>query len=193
MKKTALLFLFSSLFSITLLAQKPSLQVGDIAPAFSGTDHQDRQIKLDELLKHSKVILVFYRGHWCPYCNRELVALQDSLNLLTAKKARVIAISPELPEYVQKTIQKTAASFSILSDRGHVIMDRYGTTMNLDAASQSRLKTVGVDLSVVNGTNGYVLPVPAVFIINQQGKIDYIFFEPNYRVRPSVKEILNHL
>jgi peroxiredoxin len=193
MKKAALLFLFSLFFCLLAVAQKQTLKVGDVAPVFSAADQDGNFVDLKEKLLKSKVILIFYRGHWCPYCNRELTALQDSLKLLQAKKAKVIAISPELPVYVQKTIEKTDVTFPVLSDRGHSIMDAYGVTITLDAAAQNRLKNIGVDLQLVNGANGNVLPVPAVYIINQQGKIDYIFFDPNYRVRPSVKELLEHL
>jgi peroxiredoxin len=193
MKKAALLFLFSLFFCLLTVAQKQTLKVGDFAPVFSAADQDGNFVNLKEKLLKSKVILVFYRGHWCPYCNRELKALQDSLKLLQSKKAKVIAISPELPAYVQKTIEKTDATFPILSDRGHAIMDAYGVSIAQDEASQNRLKNIGVDLQVVNGANGNVLPVPAVFIINQDGKIDYIFFDPNYRARPSVKQLLEHL
>lgn len=193
MKKIALLLVLLSSLCFHLIAQKLTLQVGAVAPNFSAIDHQGRMIDLKERLLKSKVIIVFYRGHWCPFCNRELTALQDSLKLLQSKNANVIAISPELPLYIQKTMEKTDVSFPILSDKGHAIMDAYGVTTNLDNATISRLKTIGVDLSVVNGANGNVLPVPAVFIVNQQGKIDYIYFEPNYRLRPSVKELLDHL
>jgi peroxiredoxin len=193
MKKAALLFLFSLFFCLLTVAQKQTLKVGDFAPVFSAADQDGNFVNLKEKLLKSKVILVFYRGHWCPYCNRELKALQDSLKLLQSKKAKMIAISPELPAYVKKTIEKTDATFPILSDRGHAIMDAYGVSIAQDEASQNRLKNIGVDLQVVNGANGNVLPVPAVFIINQDGKIDYIFFDSNYRARPSVKQLLEHL
>jgi peroxiredoxin len=193
MKKTILLFLLTSFLSLLLAGQKATLSIGNIAPAFSGTDQYGKKVVLKDLLKISKVIVVFYRGHWCPYCNRELIAIQDSLSMIHAKRAGVVAISPELPEYVEKTVQKTAATFPIISDKSHVIMDGYGVTTQLDAATQNRLKTVGIDLAVVNGSNGYILPIPAVFIINQNGQIDYIFFEPNHRIRPSVQQLLDHL
>ncbi len=193
MKKTALLFLLCCIMQLFLYSQKATLSLGDKAPHFSAKDQYGKQVSLSTLLKKNKVLLVFYRGHWCPFCNRELIALQDSLSLIQNTKTNLIAISPELPEYIQKTIQKTEVTFSIISDKGHAIMDAYGVTMPLDAVAQNRLKNIGVDLAIVNGSNGYILPVPAVYLINQQGEIDYIFFDPNYRNRPSVQELLKLL
>ncbi|HSC52389.1 MAG TPA: peroxiredoxin-like family protein [Phnomibacter sp.] len=193
MKRIALLFLFVWMMCQFATAQKATLHVGDIAPYFSGSDQKGHRFDSKEQLQKSKLLVVFYRGHWCPYCNRELSSIQDSLQMLHAKNVRVVAITPEQPAYVQKTIEKTDVKFPVLHDKGHSIMDNFGVTTYLDAAAINRLKTIGVDIATINGSNGAVLPLPAVFILSQQGRIEYMFFDPNYRLRPSVSELLTHL
>src|SRR4029077_2245810 len=88
------------------------------APDFKAADQFGKEIRLKDVLKKGKVVLVFYRGEWCPYCNRELAHLQDSLQMITDKGATVIAVTPEKPENIQKTVEKTKAGYSILCDVG---------------------------------------------------------------------------
>lgn len=181
------------LINLASAGQRRELLPGDPAPSFSTHDQYGRTVALPDLLREGKAVLLFYRGYWCPYCNKALKNFQDSLSLITEKKARVIAISPEKPEYQQKTMDITKAAFSLISDQRHQIMDTYGVTFSLDSMAVMRLKNAGIRLGEINGNNGTVLPVPAVFIIEQSGIISYRFFDPNYRNRPSVAAILEQL
>jgi peroxiredoxin len=169
------------------------LNVGDMAPNFTSKDQYGKEVNLRELLKTGNVVLLFYRGEWCPYCNRELKAFEDSLSLITEKGAHVIAVSPEKTENVTKTIEKTKASYSIVSDDSTKIMNAYKVTYNVDTTTTKKLKGYGVDLTQRNGTNGNRLPVPAVYIINKDGKITYRYFDVDYRKRVSIKEIISNL
>ena len=169
------------------------LNVHDKAPAFSAKDQYGKQIKLEEQLKIGAVVLVFYRGQWCPYCNRQLKALEDSLSFITEKGAKLIAVTPEKPENISKTISKTKATYPILFDEGLKIMRDYDVAFSVDDRTIEKYKGYGIDFTEVNGSNGAKLPVPAVYIINKSGEIIYRFFEADYRKRPSVKEVLDHL
>ena len=112
MKK--LVFFLSFLFviySVSAQEAPEGLFLSSKAPDFKAKDQNGEEIKLKDLLKKGKVVLVFYRGQWCPYCNKELSRLQDSLQLIKDKGATLLAVSPELPENVSKTVEKTKAEF----------------------------------------------------------------------------------
>lgn len=189
-------FLFASLLSITLLAQHTpkGLALNTIAPEFSAQDQAGKKISLKQELKKGAVVLVFYRGQWCPYCNRSLQQLEDSLPLMRAKNARVLAITPEKTENIVTTIRKTKASYSILHDAGLEIMKKYDVAFSVDEPTIETYKKYGINFTVANGEkNGANLPVPAVYVINTEGKIIYRFFDTDYKKRSSVKAILEHL
>lgn len=169
------------------------LFIASKAPDFKAKDQNGKNIKLKDLLKKGKVVLVFYRGEWCPYCNKELSRLQDSLQLIMDKGATLVAVSPEKPENISKTVEKTKASYSILYDEGLKIMKAYDVEFEVPENTLTRYKNAGLDIEKNNGTNGKYLPVPAVYIIDQESTIVYRFFEPDYKKRPSVKELLENL
>lgn len=169
------------------------LNVNDKAPEFSAKNQDGKAISLKEKLKTGPVVLVFYRGQWCPYCNRELKNLQDSLSLITAKGATLIAVTPEKPENINKTIEKTKAAYPVLFDEGLKIMKSYDVAFAVDAKTIEKYKGYGIDFNEANGNNGANLPVPAVYIINKKGEIIYKYFDADYRKRPSVKDLLDQL
>jgi peroxiredoxin len=179
--------------SFVAIDSPTGLNVGDMAPNFTSKDQYGKEVNLKKLLKKGTVVLLFYRGEWCPYCNRELKTFEDSLSLITAKGAHIIAVSPEKTENVTKTIEKTKASYSIVSDDSAKIMNAYKVTYEVDTNTTKKLKGYGVDLTRRNGTNGNRLPVPAVYIIDKSGKITYRYFDVDYRKRASVKEIVSNL
>lgn len=169
------------------------LQLGDIAPDFMAFDQDGNTVHLKELLKKGPVVLLFYRGQWCPYCNKQLSHLTDSIEFVKAKGATVLAISPETKENIQKTIQKTKATFPVLADEDMSIMSAYKAIFTVDEKTINRYKGFGIDLDKANGKNGPILPVPATYIIGIDGKLKYVFFDTNYKKRISVKEIFENL
>jgi len=169
------------------------LFIASKAPDFRAKDQHGTEIRLKDLLKKGKVVLVFYRGQWCPYCNKELSRLQDSLQLIKDKGATLVAVSPEIPENIAKTVEKTKAEYSILYDEGLKIMKAYDVEFELPENTLTRYRNAGLDIEKNNGANGKYLPVPAVFIIDKESTIIYRFFEPDYKKRPSVKELLENL
>jgi peroxiredoxin len=119
--KKYLLIIIAALFSLQLMAQS-GLKSGASAPEFTAKDNSGKTLDLKALLKtHKAVVLFFYRGQWCPYCNKHIKQLQDSLQLLSAKGAYVIAVTPETSDNIAKTVEKTHASFSIVEDKGYRI------------------------------------------------------------------------
>ena len=169
------------------------LKAGDTAPQINATDNTGNNINLQKLLKKGDVVLIFYRGQWCPYCNRELSRVNDSLSYITAKGATVITVTPETQENIKKTIEKTKASYAIIEDKDLAIMKNYKVNFTVDDATIEKYKGYGIDFAVANGSNGANLPVPATYIIGRNGKIKFAFFNPDYRQRASVKDILDQL
>ncbi|SMB99468.1 alkyl hydroperoxide reductase/ Thiol specific antioxidant/ Mal allergen [Hymenobacter roseosalivarius DSM 11622] len=165
------------------------LAAGSVAPAFKGKDAAGRPVELKQLLKKGPVVLYFYRGQWCPYCNKQLSQLQDSLQLLTAKGAQVVVITPETQENIGKTVEKTKAAFPIVQDRGFVIMTAYHTTFTVDEPTAKKYRGFGVDLRQANGAQEDVLPVPATYVIGCNGRIKFVYFNPDYKQRASVHRI----
>ncbi|BDD08195.1 peroxiredoxin [Fulvitalea axinellae] len=195
MKKHTLLLLALLIAFVAHAQDKPKgLNVGDKAPAFTAKDQDGKKVKLKSLLKEGPVVLFFYRGAWCPYCQKQVAELQDSLSLITAKGASVVAVTPSGAESVDEMDSKQNVSFHILHDKGHKIMDAYDVTFGVDKKTQERYKGYGIDFNKVNGAEtGANLPVPATYIIGQDGDISFRFFDPNYTKRVTVKELLKNL
>ena len=188
-----LIFLFITITLLNAQQSPEGLFINSNAPDFKGINQNNEEIRLKELVKTGKVVLFFYRGYWCPYCNKELVRFEDSLQFLLDKGAHLVAVTPEKPESISKTIEKTKASYSIIWDESLKIMKAYGVVFEVPENTLNRYRSSGLDIDSINGSNGKFLPVPAVYIINQQLDITYRFFETDYRKRPTVAEILKNL
>lgn len=194
MKTTlTVLFLFFSIAFLDAQQNPEGLFINSKAPDFKGRNQNNKEIRLKELVKTGKVVLIFYRGYWSPYCNNELKRFEDSIQYLLDKGAQLVAITPEKPESISKTIEKTKASYPIIWDEGMKIMKAYDVAFEVPENLLNRYRSTGLDIESINGSNGKFLPVPAVYIINQQLDITYRFFETDYRKRPSVEDILKNL
>jgi peroxiredoxin len=198
MKKA--IFLFSVLCTITSMAiaqtatvYPEGLKVGDAAPMFTAKDQNGKTVNLKHALKSGPVVMLFYRGQWCPFCNKQLSQFSDSLQMLIGKGASVLAITPETEENVKKTIEKTKSSFPILEDEGMAIMKMYKVNFAVDENTIAKYKGYGIDFDKANGSNGANLPVPATYIIGKDGIVKYVFFNTDYRKRASVQDIINNL
>lgn len=185
-------FLF---ISGTLAAQQApeGLFIASKAPDFKAKDQNGNEVRLKDLLKKGKVVLVFYRGQWCPYCNKALSRLQDSLQLIIDKGATLVAVSPEKSDNIALTVEKTKATYPVLHDEGLKIMKAYDVEYEMQENTVTRYRNAGLDIEKINGDNGKFLPVPAVYIIDKESTITYRFFETDYKKRPSVKTILENL
>jgi peroxiredoxin len=195
MHKVLYFILFFNITQVATAQEAPEgLFINSKAPNFKAKDQNGKEVSLKDLLTKGKVVLIFYRGHWCPYCNMYLKKLEDSLQLITDKKATVVAITPELPENVSKTVEKTKAEYPILYDEGLKIMKAYEVEFEVPENVLTRYRNSGIKIEENNGTkNGNFLPIPATYIIDREGNITYRFFQTDYKRRPSVKEILANL
>ncbi|MGB0368666.1 MAG: peroxiredoxin-like family protein [Flavobacteriales bacterium] len=179
---------FGALFSFG--QQAMSLQVGTDAPKIEAIDNHGNPFSLVEKLKSGPVAVVFYRGEWCSYCNRHMAELQEALPKFKELGVSVVAITPELPKYVKKTVKKTDATFSIISDLNHRIMDTWRVSFLLDETIYTRYKAFGINIDRASGNKDRVLPVPATYIVGSNGKIEALHFNPDYTERMPVSEML---
>ncbi len=184
--KVTLITLWLCLSASALRAQVPTgLSVGDVAPAIESTDQSGRPVSLAALLKQGPVIVTFYRGFWCPFCNKYLKQLQDSV---AAAGGRIIAISPESPEFARKTAEKTGATYPIVSDADGRLITAYRVGFTLDAAMLDKYKGYGIDLKANHGGRAE-LPVPATYLVGTDGRIRFVHFDQNYKNRARLRDL----
>jgi peroxiredoxin len=170
------------------------LQVGDTVNDFTATDLHGNIYQLSSALKNGPVVVIFYRGHWCPYCNQHLKNLQDSLSLIYEKGVSVVAISPEKSEFLKMTAEKTGAEFSLLYDEGYHLSDLFDLTFRPDSLTRVIYNTVlGADLKNAHSDESQQLPIPATFIINQNHTILWRHFDPDYKKRSTIPDIVKNL
>jgi len=188
--KKSIFTLLVIILSANAWAQTP-LKAGDKAPLFSGVDNNDKKLNIKSLLKdHNALVIFFYRGQWDSYCIKEIKNIQDSLTMITGKGAAVIAITPETDLGIITTISKTNATFPFIHDIQYKIMKAFGVNITVDEATLALMRKYKIDMDVNNGNNDHVLPVPATFIIGKNLKIKQVFFDPNYKHRASVQQIV---
>lgn len=180
--------------SIRALDALKGLQVGDDAPLFNLENQDEEVVLLEDILKEGPVVLVFYRGQWCPICNRHLGRFQDSLSLINSLDASVIAISPEQPEYLYAMKDKVDLEFDLLYDRGYFVASEFGLLFDPGQSLRDRYdKLLSANFRDAHQDERGLLPIPATFIIGQDGKIAWRQFNPNYKKRSSVSEIIDAL
>ncbi len=174
------------------LAEK-ALKVGDRVPDFELPDATGKTVKLSELLQSGAVIISFYRGGWCPYCNLELRALQQALPEFQKYNAQLVAISPETPDNSLSTQEKNELEFPVLSDVDNVVAKKFGLVFGLSEALKPIYQDFGIDVVAHNGNDKYELPMPATYLIDPVGIIRYAFVEEDYLQRAEPKEIVDAL
>lgn len=169
-----------------------AMQVGDKAPDFSLTNAKGEEVKLSTYLAKGPVVLTWYRGGWCPYCNITLNRLQKELPKFTALGANLLALSPELPDSSISTSEKNELTFEVLSDIGNKVARDYGVVYKLtDYVANAYQK--GFDLHKYNGDESDELPLSATYIIAQDGTIKYAFLDADYRNRAEPSDIIEVL
>ena len=167
--------------------------VGDTAPNFTLPNSKGEAIKLTDLLKKGPVVINFFRGGWCPFCNLEFKALHDQLAAIKDLKATLVGISPETPDATQETKSKFNLAFEVLSDQGNIVAREYGLVMKVDDQLLPLYAEWGIDVPAANGDDSYELPVPATYIIDTQGIIRSAFVEKDYTQRMEPAEIVSAL
>ncbi|MEO0558432.1 MAG: peroxiredoxin-like family protein [Bacteroidota bacterium] len=167
--------------------------MGDEAPNFTLPNATGGEMELAAALAEGPVVLTFYRGSWCPYCNTELRDLQAVLPEIEAAGASLIAISPQQPDSSLSMQEKNDLSFPVLSDAGNEVSRAYGLVFSVGEDVKERYAASGIDLAAINGDDAWELPVPATYVIDTNSVIRFAFVEADYTQRAAPRQILDAL
>ena len=170
-------------------AGRTAPQVGDTMPDFCLPDHQGRLVRLSAMLEKGPAVLAFHRGHWCPYCRLNMVGLAEIQHQI--KPAQIFAISSEIQQYTRELRAEAGAEFPFLTD----VSGGYALSINLaiwvDEAMSGMIGGAGWDIPGYQGGTPWVLPIPAVFVVRQDGMIAARHVDPDYRRRMELDALLD--
>ncbi|MEM1321159.1 MAG: peroxiredoxin-like family protein [Bacteroidota bacterium] len=174
--------------------QDKVLKVGEKAPAFELANQDGESISSSPLLSKGPLVLTFYRGVWCPYCNADLANLKKYVSEIEAAGATLLGISPELPQFLKKITTTQKLNFNLLHDNRNALAAQFGLKFfypdDLKALYQDKFN---INLEVQQGNDEWALPMPARFIIDPTGTIQYAESHPDYRNRPNPDELMEVL
>ena len=174
-------------------ASESAIGVDDPAPDFALPNATAKSVVLKDLLRSGPVVLTFYRGGWCPYCNMQLRAYQGVLPEITGLGGRLVAISPQLPDNSLDTVNKNALTFEVLSDVGNKVARQYGLVYALPEEIRSALRSNNKPLPSINGDESWELPVPATFVVARDQHVALAYIEVDYRKRLEPEALLTCL
>ena len=173
--------------------EEKSIKIGETITNFSLKNAKNEVVNSSDILKNGKMIIAFYRGSWCPYCNLELKALQEKISEFKEKNATLVAISPQSPDNSLTIIEKHHLTFEVLTDKDNVFAKQLGIVFELQDFVLPYYHALGIDLSSFNKNADNSLPIPAVFVVNESSKIIYKFADANYMNRIDIDELLKTL
>jgi peroxiredoxin len=171
----------------------PGIKVGERAPDFTLLNAYGNKVSLSDNLKEGPVVLVFYRGAWCPFCNMHLHILQQSVPLFEKYGARLITITPQTPDKSVEQIEKNALPFEVLSDLDSSVMKAYHLYFELDDELVKVYRKHGLDIEAFNGAGRNVLPVPGTFVIGSDGVVTAMHADLDYTQRMEPQAIIEAL
>ena len=167
------------------------LKVGDKAPDFTLKNHEGKDVSLSALLEKGPVVLTWYRGGWCPYCNIALAALTEKNDEITELGATLIALTPELPDATAGSVKEQGLAFQVLTDKNHALADKFGLTFPLNEDTRKRYQEK-FKLEERSGKEAADrLPLPGTYVISQEGIITYAFADADYRRRAEPERIVD--
>ena len=169
---------------------EPGIRVGEQAPDFTLTNAFGKKVNLYQELKKGPVVLVFYRGSWCPYCNLHLYVLNKAKPQFDQYNAQIIAVTPQQPDRSKAQIEKDGYPFEVLSDTTSKVMKDYQLYFQLTPELLTVYKKFNLDIESYNGIGRTVLPVPGSFVIDQNGKVIAMQAQVDYKARMEPTDIL---
>ena len=169
------------------------LPVGAPAPDFELPDVNKQPVRSRDLLARGRLVVAFYRGRWCPYCVAELEALRDIAPGITGRGAALVAISPQTVQQSSFTADQHELRFPVLSDAGNRVARQFGVAASLPASLREHYRRVFVNLQHCNGDQSWELPLPAVFILERDGRVLWSWADADFRRRAEPAAILKAL
>lgn len=183
----------AQMMSDDILAQRGMLanaaKVGDPFPAVTLNDQNGRPFDFGAAFNAGPLVVTFYRGGWCPYCNLELRAYQNILHEIDDLGARFVAVSPEKPDNSLTTVEKNELSFKVLSDSEGALSKALGIRYAISEPVKSYLQKANIDIATHNGTGGWSLVIPATYVIASGGRIVMADVDPDYRRRLDPQDV----
>lgn len=177
-----------------------ALNLNHQAPEFKLPNQKGESVSLADLLAKGPVVVTFYRGSWCPYCNLQLRALQARLSEINSLGAQLVAISPEVPDGSLDTVEIENMAFNVLSDQDSKVAVQYGVAWEVPEFFLEHMKVDrGLDLNAVNNItrdreeSSTILPIPATFVIATNGSVTWRYVDVDYRTRSEPEDIINAL
>ena len=173
--------------------EKNALKVGDKLPNFELKNVIGEKIQAYDLLANGPLVITFYRGEWCPYCNLEVAAYQEVFPEIRNLGAQLVAISPELPDNSMSLVEKYSLKYEVLSDIDNKVARELGLTFYVEDELQAVYKNLGIDLVASQGNRNYELPVPATYVIGSNGTVILSYVDVDYTKRLEPKEVISIL
>ena len=171
-----------------------ALKCGEKAPEFSLPNAKGSTIQLANLLEAGPVVITFYRGSWCPYCNLQLRALNECVSEINALGAQLIAISPQVPDGSLSDDEISQMDFTVLSDQDAKVAAKFGVAWEVPQFMAEHMRVDRqLDLDIINNGNGNILPIPATFVLNKEGRITWRYVDVDYRTRSEPQDIIDAL
>jgi len=174
-------------------AVKNALNVGASIPVFDLKDSTGKSVSSKDLLKEGNLVVVFYRGSWCPFCNLYLRNLQKRLTDITNAGGKLVAISVENPDASMAIAKKNEVQFTVLSDPNLDVARKFGIVYQLPPATDEAYKSYGLDIAKHNNMAKPELPLAVTYVVNKQGKIAYAFVDTDYKKRAEPDVIIENL
>ena len=174
-------------------AAKKALTVNAKAPSFELKDSTGKLVSSKDLLKQGNMVLVFYRGSWCPFCNTYLHKLQGRLTDITAAGGKLVAVSVENPDASMAIAKKNEVQFTVLSDPNLDTARKFGIVYQMSPETDKMYISHGLDVAKHNAMENPELPLAATYIINKKGEITYAFIETDYKKRAEPDVIIENL
>lgn len=177
-----------------MTADAPGLRAGDKAPDFEAATHEGGAVRLSDLYASGPVVLIFYRGAWCPYCNLHLRQFEQSLEDIRSYGAEVLAVSVDKPEYGQKTVTEGELDFQVVSDTEASILENYKLVFQVPEELAEKYRgEYGIDLEAHSGRTDHVIAVPATYVVDREGVIRFAYADADYKVRAAPEQVLQAL
>ncbi len=174
-------------------AAENALKVGAVAPSFSLADSNSKTVTSTELFEQGNIVLVFYRGAWCPFCNTYLRKMQQNLGAIKENGGVLVAVSVENPDLSIDVVNKNKLDYLVLSDTNLKLARKFGLVYQLPDDTNKKYIEYGIDLAKRNSMENAELPISATYVIGKDGKIAYAFLDPDYKKRAEPDKIIETL
>ncbi|PXA05048.1 antioxidant AhpC [Coraliomargarita sinensis] len=166
------------------------VEVGSTLPVVNLTNESGKPVSLREALGGGKAVIIFYRGSWCPYCTKHLSAVGQHEDKILNQGYKIIALSPDKPAVIEDYAKEADLNYELYSDSEMAAATAFGLTFKLDEATLAKLDSYDIDIEAASGKKHHLLPVPAVFISDEEGRITFRYYNPDYKKRLSPEELL---